>query len=169
MAAAVWAGSPKDYKYKMTGVKIGPKFYRNVCGGCLPGPIWRDTMRAALKGLPAPGFQQPPADVLFGEGEPIPDVRGVPVDQAVAALQQAGFETQVSPDLVFSRQPAGTVAFTSPGAGSRSPKGSKVTVFISRGGQIGFTPTPTPPPGGGITPRPRKCRPRDFPICRPRE
>jgi membrane peptidoglycan carboxypeptidase len=169
MAAAVWAGSPKDYTYEMSDVKIGPKYYSNVCGGCLPGPIWRDTMRSALKGLPAMSFEQPPADVLFGQGEPIPDVKGVPVDQAVAALRQAGFDPQVSGDLVFSRQPAGTVAYTSPRIGDRAPKGSKVTVFISRGGQIGFTPTPTPPPGGGITPKPRKCRPNDFPICRPRD
>ena len=38
--------------YPMYNRTIGGRYYASVCGGCLPGPIWREMMTGALRGLP---------------------------------------------------------------------------------------------------------------------
>jgi membrane peptidoglycan carboxypeptidase len=50
-AAAVWAGYPGRSK-PMRGVTVDGVRYRQLYGGALPGPIWRDAMRAAHRSLP---------------------------------------------------------------------------------------------------------------------
>jgi membrane peptidoglycan carboxypeptidase len=168
MAAAVWVGSPKDYTYHLVDKKIGPETRHNWCGGCLPAPIWADAMEKALAGLPEQDFVHSSANFGIPEGAPVPDVRGATPDQAVAALSQAGFNPQMSSSFVASNRPFGTVAFTSPKAGTFAPKGSTVTIFVSRGGQASFNPSPPPGTGGGGgggNPKPRRCKPNQFPFC----
>jgi membrane peptidoglycan carboxypeptidase len=142
MAAAVWAGSPKDYTYHMENVKIGPTFYSGgVCGGCLPAKIWRDAMRQVVADLPANGFNAPPPQMIAGQGNEVPDLRGIPASAAEAALRAAGWQVKIADGRVDSRQPADTVAFTSPNAGDRASPNSTVTIFVSRGngtGQVFF-------------------------------
>lgn len=56
-AAAVWCGDPRGgQRYPMRNVTINGKHYAQVYGATLPGPIWRDTMKAALAHLPATPF-----------------------------------------------------------------------------------------------------------------
>jgi membrane peptidoglycan carboxypeptidase len=51
LAAAVWVGDPRGgYAHPMKQVTIAGKYYDQVFGGTLPGPIWRDSMKIALKG-----------------------------------------------------------------------------------------------------------------------
>lgn len=57
LAGAVSIGDPRgSQRYKLTGVTIGGRYYGAVQGASLPGPIWKDTMTAALRGAPARRF-----------------------------------------------------------------------------------------------------------------
>lgn len=51
IASAVWVGDPRGgYAYPMKNVTINGRYYSQVFGGTLPGPIWRDSMEKALAG-----------------------------------------------------------------------------------------------------------------------
>ncbi|WP_311931331.1 transglycosylase domain-containing protein [Microbispora sp. H11081] len=68
LAAAVSVGDIRgSYRYPLTGVTIGGRYYGSVQGASLPGPIWVDSMRAALRGTPVYGFA-PPDMARFGGG-----------------------------------------------------------------------------------------------------
>ncbi|GIH59438.1 transglycosylase domain-containing protein [Microbispora siamensis] len=68
LAAAVSVGDIRgSYRYPLTGVTIGGRYYGAVQGASLPGPIWVDSMRAALRDTPAYGFV-PPDMARFGGG-----------------------------------------------------------------------------------------------------
>ncbi|MEV0228052.1 transglycosylase domain-containing protein [Nonomuraea sp. NPDC050786] len=57
LAGAVSVGDPRgSQRYKLTGVTIGGRYFGSVAGASVPGPIWKDTMTAALKGVPASDF-----------------------------------------------------------------------------------------------------------------
>ncbi|MGA0856853.1 MAG: transglycosylase domain-containing protein [Candidatus Nanopelagicales bacterium] len=63
LAGAVWVGDPRGgTRFPMKNITINGRFYANVYGGTLPGPIWRQAMLYALKNTPARGFdlQLPP-------------------------------------------------------------------------------------------------------------
>ncbi|MFF2651095.1 transglycosylase domain-containing protein [Streptomyces sp. NPDC058045] len=63
LSTAVWVGSDST-KIPMSNITIGGQFYDKVCGGCLPGPIWRTAMVGAL-GTEKPAFV--PIDVPRGD------------------------------------------------------------------------------------------------------
>ncbi len=51
LAAAVWVGDPRGgYAHPMKQVTINGRYYDQVFGGTLPGPIWHDAMEGALAG-----------------------------------------------------------------------------------------------------------------------
>ncbi|MGP3956636.1 transglycosylase domain-containing protein [Nonomuraea sp. 3N208] len=66
LAGAVSIGDPRgSQQHKLVGVTIGGRYYGAVAGASLPGPIWRDTMMAALEDVPPSSFT--PIDaVRFG-------------------------------------------------------------------------------------------------------
>ncbi|MFI8325277.1 transglycosylase domain-containing protein [Streptomyces sp. NPDC085529] len=55
LSTAVWVGDDIGEKKSMYDITIGGEYYDKVCGGCLPGPIWRIAMTGAL-GDEAPSF-----------------------------------------------------------------------------------------------------------------
>ncbi|WP_214408601.1 transglycosylase domain-containing protein [Sphaerisporangium fuscum] len=66
LAGAVSIGDPRgSQRHKLTGVTIGGRYYDAVQGASLPGPIWNDTMRAALRGVAATPFT-PVDETRFG-------------------------------------------------------------------------------------------------------
>ncbi|WP_289009462.1 transglycosylase domain-containing protein [uncultured Thermomonospora sp.] len=137
LAAAVWVGDPRGgYKYPMTSLCMDGRCYGAVFGATIPAPIWRDTMIGALAGRPASSFQRPPAHFFSrGSGEDLvelPDVRGLKLPDAMERLRRAGFRVVVGA-AVDSEYPAGTVAETSPGPGSRVEPGITVTLHPSSG------------------------------------
>ncbi|RAY14828.1 hypothetical protein DPM19_13975 [Actinomadura craniellae] len=154
LAAAVSLGDPRGpnaSKLTGQGACMGGRCYGTVYGATVPGPIWKQSMMGALEGKPATSFSAPPD---YGD-EPVPDVRGMPVDQAMNELRSAGFNPQLG-GLVRSDEPLGRVARTSPGGGSEAEPGTTVRVFVSQarrgrgGGQIpGLPPGFTFPPGPG--------------------
>ena len=53
LAAAVWVGDPRGgQQYPMKSITINGRFYGQVFGGTMPGPIWRNAMSGALEGSP---------------------------------------------------------------------------------------------------------------------
>ncbi len=57
LAGAVSIGDPRGSQdYKLNGVTIGGRYYGSVFGASIPGPIWKDTMLAALKNVEPTSF-----------------------------------------------------------------------------------------------------------------
>ncbi|NBO46521.1 MAG: penicillin-binding protein [Actinobacteria bacterium] len=82
-AAAVWCGDPRGgQKHPMRNITINGKHYGEVFGATIPGPIWRDTMKAALAHIaPTPfdlqtftGDWTKPGTVLWPADLPPPSI-----------------------------------------------------------------------------------------------
>ncbi|MFP8904940.1 transglycosylase domain-containing protein [Streptomyces atacamensis] len=56
LSTAVWVGDDIGDPQEMYDITIGGQFYAKVCGGCLPGPIWKTAMTGALQGEPVESF-----------------------------------------------------------------------------------------------------------------
>ncbi|MFJ8882556.1 transglycosylase domain-containing protein [Streptomyces sp. NPDC102402] len=56
LSTAVWVGSDGGQKVPMYDINIGGQYYDKVCGGCLPGPIWKTAMTGALNASETPSF-----------------------------------------------------------------------------------------------------------------
>jgi membrane peptidoglycan carboxypeptidase len=160
LATAVWAGnpSPPSGGYPLVNRTIGGRYYGNVCGGCLPGPIWRQTMTEALAHSPIRDFPTASSDVVNGKPKPVPSVTGLSVSNAKAVLHAAGFVPVVASQRVFvDYAPKGTVAYTAPGRGADAYLGQTVTVYVSGGAKSQPGPTNPPGPPTGSPRCPPKC------------
>jgi membrane peptidoglycan carboxypeptidase len=152
LAAAVWAGDPDaPRRYPMRNVTINGQYYSYVFGSSLPGPIWREAMLGAVADLPVASFVPINPDLYDGAQTALPSVAGLSPEVAKQRLEQLGLTTTVADYDVASSQPQGTVAYTSPGAGTTVQPGDTVTIYLSNG----VAPTPSPSPsstqgaGGG--------------------
>ncbi|MEU1213421.1 transglycosylase domain-containing protein [Streptomyces sp. NPDC005790] len=56
LSTAVWVGADIGKKVPMYNINIGGRYYDKVCGGCLPGPIWKTAMTGALNASETPSF-----------------------------------------------------------------------------------------------------------------
>ncbi|MFD3532708.1 transglycosylase domain-containing protein [Streptomyces sp. NPDC058664] len=56
LSTAVWVGDDIGEQQPMFKITIGGQYYDKVCGGCLPGPIWRIAMTGALDAGETPSF-----------------------------------------------------------------------------------------------------------------
>ncbi|MFH8837713.1 transglycosylase domain-containing protein [Streptomyces sp. NPDC017868] len=56
LSTAVWVGDDVGEKKSMYDITIGGEYYDKVCGGCLPGPIWKIAMTGALDAGETPSF-----------------------------------------------------------------------------------------------------------------
>ncbi|MFE5898247.1 transglycosylase domain-containing protein [Streptomyces sp. NPDC056488] len=87
LSTAVWVGDDIGKKdTSMFRITIGGEYYPKVCGGCLPGPIWKVAMTGALDAGQTPSFNtvsvpraETPGDKeKEGEGEQGPNKPGKP-------------------------------------------------------------------------------------------
>ena len=87
--------------------------------------------------IPATGgataFPAPDPDLTKVVTRAVPDVTGMSVEEATAALDADGFTATVAEGTVPSTVGAGLVARTDPGGGANANVGSGVTLFISDG------------------------------------
>jgi membrane peptidoglycan carboxypeptidase len=170
LATAVWVGNPSPPRggYPMYNRTIGGRYYDSVCGGCLPGPIWRQMMTGALQGLPEKGFVRPPFKIMRGDAIRVPSVTGMSVSAAASRLQAAGFSVKVASRPVYSlAAPKGRVAGTSPGGGSSAFQGQTVTLIISKGPPPIPQPDPQPSPDCSKHPNKPGCPPVPGPTGGP--
>ncbi|MGN5634535.1 transglycosylase domain-containing protein [Streptomyces sp. AC154] len=56
LSTAVWVGSDGAKQLPMSNITIGGQYYDDVCGGCLPGPIWKTAMTGSLNASETPAF-----------------------------------------------------------------------------------------------------------------
>lgn len=56
LSTAVWVGSDGAKQLPMSNITIGGQYYDEVCGGCLPGPIWKTAMTGSLNASETPAF-----------------------------------------------------------------------------------------------------------------
>jgi serine/threonine-protein kinase len=67
----------------------------------------------------------------------MPDVNALPPEIALEILRDAGLAAQVSGSQVLSSNPSGTVAAADHATGAELPRGTMVTLTLSRGGTVG--------------------------------
>jgi serine/threonine-protein kinase len=100
---------------------------------------------------PSPGSTEPKGstvDVTFSNGPPqvsVPDVVGYTSQQAVQALEAAGFKVSQQTLAVSDPSQNNIVQQQNPAGGSQAPKESTVTITV------GVSSGPPPPPGGTTT------------------
>ncbi|WP_347352977.1 transglycosylase domain-containing protein [Intrasporangium sp.] len=132
LVTAVWVGTPDDgNKRLMTNLRIGGEYIPKMHGAAVAAPIWKGIMNAALKGKPHAKFPEPSDKITRGNDLPIPGVVGMSARRAIAVLENAGFNASVGGTMASSVR-AGLVAGTSPWGSA--PRGSDITIFLSRGG-----------------------------------
>ncbi|NUP61299.1 MAG: penicillin-binding protein [Nonomuraea sp.] len=79
LAGAVSIGDPRGaVTHKLNNITIGGRYYGSVFGASIPGPIWNDTMRAALKGTPPTDFTPVDSARFGGCGQSCAPVRPDP-------------------------------------------------------------------------------------------
>jgi beta-lactam-binding protein with PASTA domain len=133
-----------------------------VCGGCLPGPIWKQMMENTLAGTPVSSFTGAQQDVKDGSGGTVPSVSGQTVDQAKAALRAAHLDPVVNGSQVYvSYAAAGTVAYTYPASGATVYPGQRVVIYVSAGPPVQQSQPPGPQPNPTDT-----CGSSNRPGCR---
>jgi Membrane carboxypeptidase (penicillin-binding protein) len=166
LTTAVWVGTPDDphNAARMENLTLGGQTYGGeIFGATIAAPIWKQIMDRASAGMPFRDFADPSAQVQSGDVVPIPNVAGMAVSDAVAALTAAAFKPVVGA-AVASNVPAGQVAGTQPA--TQALRGTTVVILTSAGN------APTPPasaPTTGITfptPNTRNSGGR-LPKCRP--
>ena len=66
LEATVWVGDPRGgYRFPMQNIEINGRFYEDVFGSTIPGPIWKASMLNALKDVPKSKFKlKLPANVV---------------------------------------------------------------------------------------------------------
>ncbi|MBB5775603.1 transglycosylase domain-containing protein [Nonomuraea jabiensis] len=100
LAGAVSIGDPRGaVTHKLNNITIGGQYYPSVFGASIPGPIWKDTMLSALKGIPATDFT-PVNTARFGgcgaSCQPRQPVRPQPEDNTDGPLDEAQIGTTVT-------------------------------------------------------------------------
>jgi penicillin-binding protein 1A len=121
VSTAVWVGFANGQ------IPMDSYYGGSVFGGTVAAPIWHDFMVKAMAGFPVEGFEAPPPP----ESGPVPDVVGLPIEEAERKLAHANF-TPIR-EVVQSFEPAGTVLTQTPGGGARLQLGSAVTLGVSDG------------------------------------
>ena len=140
-AAMVAGANELGHWITLNGQTIGGTFTDVAHGSTTAGPMWYGAMSQIQKWLPDATFTPPNGQDVNGVLTTVPDVSGVPYDQAATQLRQAGFQV-ADGGYRNSGYSTDTVAYTSPGAGSQIASGSVITIYRSNG-------TPFVPQGNG--------------------
>ncbi|MFB7212334.1 Stk1 family PASTA domain-containing Ser/Thr kinase [Streptomyces sp. NPDC056255] len=111
--------------------------------GLVPGMITKEFSEETVRGDvirtdPVAGTERHPDTAValhVSKGAPVdvPDVSGLSVADATAALADEGLKAKVLPDRVNSPEVAGDIARQSPGAGSEAAEGDTITLTVSDG------------------------------------
>lgn len=167
LAAAVAMADPRGVgpAYNLQNYCVPSGCFSVVYGGTLPAEIWARAMSTALANQPVQNFPSPPTPATPSASPSpssvvvsVPDVVGMTVSQATAALSAAGLTASISGSVPSATIPVGDVAASQPAAGTPVPAGTTVTLALSTGG--GPAPSPAPPSSptgplpGGQSPSP---------------
>ncbi|MFD5872805.1 Stk1 family PASTA domain-containing Ser/Thr kinase [Streptomyces sp. NPDC060322] len=111
--------------------------------GLAPGMVTREFSEEIDRGMvirtdPRVGTERHPDSavaLVVSKGSPVdvPDVTGLSVEDARAALDEAGLRTEVLAERVNSPEGAGEIARQSPGSGAEAAEGDTVELTVSKG------------------------------------
>lgn len=111
--------------------------------GLVPGMITKEFSEETVRGDvirtdPAAGTERHPDSAValhVSKGAPVdvPDVSGLSVQDATAALADEGLKAKVLPDRVNSPEVAGDIARQSPGEGAEAAEGDTIELTVSDG------------------------------------
>ncbi|WP_327366915.1 Stk1 family PASTA domain-containing Ser/Thr kinase [Streptomyces sp. NBC_01217] len=111
--------------------------------GLVPGMVTKEFSQETGRGEvirtdPVAGTERHPDSavaLVVSKGAPVdvPDVTGLSVEDATAALQEEGLKAEILPGRVNSPEDAGDVARQSPGHGSQAAEGDTITLTVSKG------------------------------------
>ncbi|WP_329227842.1 Stk1 family PASTA domain-containing Ser/Thr kinase [Streptomyces sp. NBC_01460] len=111
--------------------------------GLAPGMVTREFSEEIDRGKvirtdPRVGTERHPDSavaLVVSKGSPVdvPDVTGLSVEDARAALDEAGLRTEVLAERVDSPEAAGEIARQSPGSGAEAAEGDTVELTVSKG------------------------------------
>ena len=170
LTTAVWVGTPVDPRNAtiMRNLHLGDTTYPGqIFGATIAAPTWKLIMDRALAGMPFVDFASPGSKVQSGDVVPIPNVSGMTVSDAKAALTAAEFKPVVG-SAVSSNIPVGRAVYTQPGA--QALRGATVVIMTSTGKVPPPKATLTTPKASPTTPSLRtrlpKCRPGGPKPCR---
>jgi membrane peptidoglycan carboxypeptidase len=130
VATATWVGNVSGAQ-NVGGVSID-----GTPGGILRHEIWRQIMTVANELYPGESFPSPPSMYLGASNVVMPDINALPPEIALEILRDAGLAAQISGSQVLSSNPPGTVASADHATGAQLPRGTLVTISLSRGGTV---------------------------------
>ena len=130
VATATWVGNVSGTQ-NVGGVSID-----GTPGGSLRHEIWRQIMTVANELYPGESFPSAPSMYLGASNVVMPDVNALPPEIALEILRDAGLAAQISASQVLSSNPPGTVASADHATGAELPRGTLVTISLSRGGTV---------------------------------
>jgi membrane carboxypeptidase/penicillin-binding protein len=163
---AVWVGTPYSPQ-GMSNLQLGSKFYGGpIFGATVAAPTWKLIMDQISTGLPPLDFGSPGTVVQSGDVVQIPNVAGMTVASATAALTAAGFKPVVG-SATSSSVPLGQVAGTQPA--SQALRGTAVVILTSAGMPVPpptTAPVPTAPVPTAKPASPTPTRTGKLPKCR---
>ncbi|WP_114853814.1 penicillin-binding protein [Brachybacterium sp. YJGR34] len=139
MSTAVWFGHPQA-NIRPGGFPVDGEELTSgkVWGNTVSLPTWQEYMTRVHEGLPSEPFPAAPAGAEPAEGQDavqkgtVPDVSGMVLSEAQAALEAAGYTTSVEQE---SSEDVGQwyVIGTQPGPGTALPEGQSVVIRQSSG------------------------------------
>jgi len=132
--AMIAGANSQGQPISLEGVSVAGNLIANdaAFGSTLAGPMWYDAMRVIQQHLPDSKFHSVDQSKLGGLAGTVPTVAGITVEDAANLLRAAGYVPQIQ-FSVDSEYPAGTVAYTTPDAGTELPEGSTVEIYPSSG------------------------------------
>ncbi|MFG2431374.1 Stk1 family PASTA domain-containing Ser/Thr kinase [Streptomyces sp. NPDC048590] len=137
----------------LEGLALGDARRELTGAGLAPGMVTREFSEDVDRGRvirtdPGTGTERH-ADsavaLVVSKGSPVdvPDVTGLSVEDARAALDEAGLDTEVLTDRVHSPEAAGDIARQSPGGGAEAAEGDTVELTVSEGPRMVAVPDVT--------------------------
>ena len=129
-AAMIAGANSLGHWITLNGQTIGGAYTDVAHGSTTAGPMWYDAMSEIQNWLPDATFTPPNGQDVNGVLTTVPDVAGLPYDQAAQQLTQAGFQV-ADGGYRNSGYAADTVAYTNPGAGSQIASGTVITIYRS--------------------------------------
>lgn len=130
VATAAWVGN-------VSGAQpVDNTSVRGLFGGAVRHQIWRKVMTRANALYGGSAFPEPPAMYLGASTVVMPNVNALLPGDAEEFIKTAGLSVRISKTPVLSLNPAGTVAYANFEAGESVIRGSLVTLYISKGGEV---------------------------------
>jgi membrane peptidoglycan carboxypeptidase len=130
VATAAWVGN-------VSGAQpVDNTSVRGLFGGGVRHEIWRKVMTRANKIYGGSAFPEPPATYLGASKVIMPEVNALLPADAEEFVKTAGLSVRIAKSPVLSLNPIGTVAYANFDPGTEVIRGSLVTLYLSKGGEV---------------------------------